>query len=378
MRILQLNNMGIQWGLENSAEAHFRQILEARDDLDFRILRDKKLETFPNMRVVTPSRFTRSLPWSLRSLFRLGQAIRIIRRDHVQLVHSVALWPHGVIGWLAARLLGRKCCITMVGGIAEIYRHGRWMHHVALFCLRRYDVVTVTGRRTRDFFVEKGVDPNRIVLMPNVADVEKFRPDPSVPKEYDVVSTNRLYPVKNLGVLLRAVAKVKEERPDLRVAMGGSGSEEANLKALAKELGLEGTVEFLGWLDDIPDVLRRSRLFLLTSRAEGFPIAVLEAMATGVPCVVSNVGDMPEVARDGWNARVIEDCDDLDAFAEAILSLLEDPELYERISRNALAVRETHSFEAASRIWKQILDRIEGELESAGPRPPARRNSTGD
>lgn len=366
MRILQLNNMGIQWGFEHSAENQFRALLAARDDLDFRVLRDKKFETLPDITVVTPPRFIRFLPWSIRSLFRLGQAIRVVVRDDVRFVHGVHLWPHGILGWIAARLLGRKCGVTVVGGSAEIYRLGPMMKRLALHCLRRVDVVIVTGGRTREHFIEKGVDPGRIVVIPNVTDVDRFRPDPVVPKEYDVVSTNRLYPVKNLGVFLRAVAKVKGKRSDLRVAVGGTGSEESRLKALSHELRLEGTVEFLGWMDDVPGTLRKGRIFLLTSRAEGFPIAVLEAMATGLPCVVSNVGDMPDVARDGWNARVIEDCDDVDAFADAVLSILEDADLHDRLSRNALAVRETHSFAAVSRIWRDVLGRIESEIDPAG------------
>ena len=131
------------------------------------------------------------------------------------------------------------------------------------------------------------------------------------------------------------------------------------LEQLASELGIADRVEFVGQRDPagVADILRQGRVFVLPSRHEGLPMSVIEAMVCGVPCVVSDVGDIREVAEDGLNAFVIDSCDDVDAFAGAVSTLLSDPVAWALFSTRAAAIRDTRSYEAAARKWRQIFER---------------------
>ncbi|MFH1279819.1 MAG: glycosyltransferase family 4 protein [Candidatus Eisenbacteria bacterium] len=358
MKVLQVNNMGFSFGVDQPARDHFRGLLEARPDVEVILLRNAPLPSMPEIEVVALPEAVRALPWFFRSLWRIGQAVRAVRRRKIDFVQGIHLWPAGMVAWAAATLTGRPSGVSIVAGSREIHYLGRFMRPVALFALRRCEVVAVTGSKTKEHLAGYGVDASTIRVIPNATDIDRFHPMEGVEKPYHVVSTNRLFPVKNLEVMLRALARVREEIPDLRAALGGGGPEEAKLRRLADELDLTGAVDFLGWLDDVPRTVNQGRIFALTSRSEGFPISVLEAMACGLPCVVSNVGDMADVAVDGKNAFVIDDCDDVEAFAEAMLRLLKDDDLRRRMGREALAVRETHSYSAVAAAWREIFDRL--------------------
>jgi glycosyltransferase involved in cell wall biosynthesis len=361
MKILQLNNMGARLGYDHSATNHFNAIIGSRPDIDLTVMRDSTLKSLPELQVVTLPRMIAALPAPFRITYRLVRSIVEIHRRRIDFVHGICLSPQIYTAWIAALLTRRKLGATLVAGIREVYLSGEMMARLALFVLRRTDVVAVTGEKTRSELVKSGLDPERVVVVNNVTDVKRFTPDPDRRKDYDIVSTNRLYPVKNLETMLEAIALVREKKPDLRVAMGGDGPEMEKLQKLSATLGLEDCVDFLGFLetDEVARVLNSGRIFALTSRAEGLPISVLEAMACGLPCVVSNVGDMLNVARHDWNGFIIEDCRDAKAFADAFLQILENPDVEERLSKNALEVRSTHSVEAVAMTWKRILNQLE-------------------
>ncbi len=368
MRILQINNMGARHGIDHATSNHFRGILAARPQAQLVLLRNVPLASHPEVLVHTLPRVVQALPGPLRSAYRLGQAVAAVRRHRIELVHGIHLWPHGLIAWAAGKLTGRPCAISIVAGQREVQLQGRTMQRIALACLRRCDAVIVTGARTRDHLQELGVPAHRLHVIPNLTDIDLFRPAPDVAREYEVIFTGRLYPVKNLPTLLRAVALLKEHLPHVRVAIGGDGPDRMALEAQARELGIGANLRFLGFLEDVQGALVRSRLFALTSRSEGFPISVLEAMSCGLPCVASDVGDMRDVLRDGENGFLVDDCDDAEAFAAAFRRILTDRALEARLSLGALGIRETHSYAAAGRLWDRILTPF--ERSGYGPQPP--------
>ncbi len=350
--------MGIGFGFEQSASNQFLSILAARPGVELRLLRDTPLESQPDVPVITLSLPLRKLPGILRTVCRLLQAVAGILRHKIDFVHGIHLWPQGFLAFISAKITGRKCAITIVAGSREVGLKGGLLQRAALYCLKNCDAVIVTGEQTRDHLIANQVSPSLIRVIPNLADMDHFKPASESSRRYDVVSTSRLYSVKNVETTLRALAIARETMPDLKAAIGGKGPERERLETLAADLKLGDGVEFLGYMEDVADVLNQGRLCILTSRSEGFPISILEAMACGLPCIVSNVGDMAEVAKHDWNAMVIDDCEDAPAFAAALLAVLGNAERESRLSRNALRVRETHSFEAASQAWAEVLEKM--------------------
>jgi glycosyltransferase involved in cell wall biosynthesis len=128
---------------------------------------------------------------------------------------------------------------------------------------------------------------------------------------------------------------VLDEISNTRLALVGAGEDEASLKDLARELGIEGAVSFLGWHPEIPEFLKDADLFVLPSLWEGMPNVVLEAMASGVPTVATEVGGTPELVLEGETGVLVPPADS-DALARSIITLLQDRELRSRMGQQAL------------------------------------------
>ena len=150
---------------------------------------------------------------------------------------------------------------------------------------------------------------------------------------FHVVSVGRLDAQKDLPTLLRAWQRIERLLPGARLSLAGRGPREARLRALARSLGL-ARVEFLGFVDAIPALLQSADCYVQSSRWEGFGLAVAEAMAAGLPVVVSDVDSLPGLVDDGRTGRVVPAGND-GLFAERMLELARDPALRERLGTAA-------------------------------------------
>ncbi len=145
-------------------------------------------------------------------------------------------------------------------------------------------------------------------------------------KEDDValISMGDLVPRKNYSVALRAIAKANN--PHLHYFVCGKGPELQHLQDLAKELGIEEQIHFLGFRTDVRELLAAADIFLFTTLQEGLPRSMMEAMASGLPCVVSKIRGNVDLIEDGKGGYLCPSTDE-EAFAQAIKSLAENPEL---------------------------------------------------
>ncbi|MFO0687461.1 MAG: glycosyltransferase [Myxococcota bacterium] len=143
-----------------------------------------------------------------------------------------------------------------------------------------------------------------------------------------ILAVGNLYPVKDHATLLRALP----ELGDARVAIAGRGEEEPHLRRLAAELGIESRVHLLGLRNDVDRLLAAADVFVQPSRSEGLPLAVLEAMAAGLPVVATRVGGMGEAVVDGETGLLVEP-ERPDILAGALRRLLGDEALRSRLGR---------------------------------------------
>jgi L-malate glycosyltransferase len=139
-----------------------------------------------------------------------------------------------------------------------------------------------------------------------------------------VATVARFHPVKDHATLLRAFALAATSRPDVDLLLAGDGPLRPDLERLAAELEIAKRVRFLGVRSDVPELLRASDLFALTSVSEAASLTLLEAMASGLAVVVTNVGGNPEIVRDGVEG-LLAPRGDAAAIADALGQLLDDP-----------------------------------------------------
>ena len=154
-------------------------------------------------------------------------------------------------------------------------------------------------------------------------------------KDEDIVliSMGDLVPRKNYGAAIRAIAKAND--PRLQYMICGRGPELENLQALAKELGVENQIHFLGFRTDVKELLTGADIFLFTTRQEGLPRSMMEAMASGLPCVSSRIRGNVDLIEEGVNGYTCL-TDDVDGYAAAIAKIATDSELREKMRQNNL------------------------------------------
>lgn len=353
---------------DRSVWNHIFPITNLKDIESITIVRDVPGPEMMKVRYVTP-RGKRTTSSILRFPIRLGSMIRFSKMEKPILVHSYLLFPHGYLTFLAGKLTGRKIGVSLIAGPVEVfilggspignYAYCNPLPHLTIFCrltlslLKKFDIITVTGTYTRNFLISKGIESNKILVLPHVVD-ERFRPM-DVEKEYDLVYIGRLTPVKHVETLIRATAEVEKSLPSIRVAIVGDGEERNGLEILAVSLGLSKHIDFVGYQANAWEWYNRSRLSVLTSEREGLPYSVIESLNCGVPTIVSDCGDVNDVVKDSYNGRIVQDYRDYRAYAHAIIELLTQPEILEEYSRNCLETIDHSSSSPIESVWMKIV-----------------------
>jgi glycosyltransferase involved in cell wall biosynthesis len=160
--------------------------------------------------------------------------------------------------------------------------------------------------------------------------------------------------------LLRALPRIRELIPGVRLVLVGEGPLEGQIRDQIRELGLDGAVVFTGARDDVPRIASIFDVFALCSVQEGLSIALLEAMALGKPAVVSRVGGLTEVVEDGKQGISVPPADSV-ALAEAITTLLSQPELRDRMGvaaqRRASHFGIQESVRRVEEVYEELLQR---------------------
>jgi glycosyltransferase involved in cell wall biosynthesis len=150
-----------------------------------------------------------------------------------------------------------------------------------------------------------------------------------------IITAGRLSEEKGLDVLLEAFAQVTQKIAKVHLLILGKGPLEGVVKGLSRKLGLDSSVQLLGFRRDILPYLALSHLYVNSSLYEGLPMSLLEAMAAGLPVIASTVGGIPEVVEGNMTGILVEPGDP-QSLADAMLILLKDQALVERLRQNAV------------------------------------------
>jgi glycosyltransferase involved in cell wall biosynthesis len=192
---------------------------------------------------------------------------------------------------------------------------------------------------------------SNVGAMPNPLTVPIGEPSPLTEKV--VVALGRLSYEKGFDLLVEAWAKVAAQHPDWTVRVYGTGPEEMALRAQIEAAGLDGRVELMGQTDDVPRALREASALAMPSRAEGWPLVLGEAMATGVPCVAFDCAPgIREILSDGEDGIVVAP-GNVTGFAEALGRLIADEETRRRMGAQALVSVQRFSPDAVADRWER-------------------------
>ena len=210
------------------------------------------------------------------------------------------------------------------------------------------------------------IESSKITVVYNGIDIARFEGLVSTGDESRLLvgTVGHLAPIKGHDVFVRAAAVISARRPEVRfIVVGEDKSPEMihrrSLERLVNELGVSGIVSMPGWRDNMPSVLSSLSLFVSAARSEPFGLAIVEAMAAGLPIVATASEGALEIIEDGVSGKLVP-ADNPEALAEAINDLLDNPHERSRLGRNAqLAARERYSLQRMAteteRVYSEVL-----------------------
>jgi glycosyltransferase involved in cell wall biosynthesis len=312
---------------------------------------------------------------------RVLTALRqIVVRHDINLIHAhdhkTDLFAYLLRRWLWRRqltLLSTAHAWVMLGLKGKIYRR------LDLSLMHRFDHLIAVSHATKDEMVHAGVPSNLISVIHNGIDTEtwapkqkpsSFRDELNMGEGFPVIGyVGRIMPEKDLETWLRAAALVAQKYPRARFVLVGEGKDGttlSQLKNLAAGLGIAERTYFPGYRSDLLPVYASFDLFLLSSRREGLPNSILEAMAMGVPVVTTDVAGAKELVVDGKTGYVSPQ-GNAEGIARALMVLAESERLRKRMS-NAARTRVEREFSFSTRLQRieALYERVLG-LEYQAP-----------
>lgn len=252
-----------------------------------------------------------------------------------------------------ARLCGRPVVVNYRGGeAAEFLRHA---HRRVRMTLKLAHAVAVPSGFLQRVFAEHGMSTR---IVPNIIDTARFHPEGmrGMPKAIpNIVIARHLEALYGIDVALEAFALLLKSVPNARLTIAGIGPMKKRLHDQVNALGIASRVLFAGKLgtNEVAALMRTSDLMLNPSRADNMPNSVLEAWASGLPVVSTNVGGVPHLVRDGETA-VLVPRDDAAAMADAMRRVLVEPGMWWMLRENGLAEAERYTWTRVKPLWMSI------------------------
>jgi glycosyltransferase involved in cell wall biosynthesis len=252
---------------------------------------------------------------------------RMIRAGKYDVVHSHS-WGVLLESALAALLARAPCLIHTIHGNYLEYSPGlvprlkKSLRHLAerLMAYRHDRIVTVSDSIQHYVRRDIGLPASRMTTIHNGIPCVAAPLGPRA-AGFTFMTVGRLAGIKNHAMMLRAFTTILRTQSNARLQIVGDGPERPNLEALVRELGVDGSVDFLGFRNDVGGLLAAADVFLMSSHHEGISIAILEAMCAGLPVIATRVGGVAETVQHGVTGLLVADNDER-AMVEAMQALM--------------------------------------------------------
>jgi glycosyltransferase involved in cell wall biosynthesis len=176
-------------------------------------------------------------------------------------------------------------------------------------------------------------------------------------KIYRIISLGRLIPIKGFDRLIKAFSNIASSYPEWLLEIWGDGPSRIELNNTILSLHLEDRIKMPGITKDPYQELSKSDLFVMSSHTEGFPMALCEAMACGLPVIRFDCPSGPrEIIRDGMDGILVPN-DDIDALAKAMANLIENPDIRDQLAHNARDIVSRFGIEGIAAQWETVIDK---------------------
>jgi len=285
--------------------------------------------------------------------------IQIIRKYDIDIIHAHSTIPTGLIGVLVSRLIKKPVFITAHGMDVNNFMEHTLFKRLITYSLSNSDKVIAVSKDLKGKMTSLGINPDKIKVLRNGVDTGRFKPtkDNFIHRTYDLPDDTLLIlfvgymdTFKGIFELEEAFSRMKDK--NVALIMVGEGPKKADLEKKVLGHDLKEQVVLTGAVprEDIDKYYKSADIFVLPSHSEGIPLVILEAMASGLPVIATNVGGLSEVVDDGENGFLIHP-KDVENLATKLERLIDDPRVRERLASNSVKIME-NEFSIQGKIEK--------------------------
>jgi glycosyltransferase involved in cell wall biosynthesis len=271
-----------------------------------------------------------------------------------------------VIGFFAT-LFTKTKRITTVHGWTQVDFKVMMYELIDKIVIRYYDKLIAVSEDIKKQLLSYAVPRNKIFVVHNGIDVARFSPrkkgklkrEFKISARYKIIGTiGKLSKEKGHKYFLKAATEIKKKYSNVKFVIVGEGALKRKLKTLAKKVKIENSVIFVGFREDIPEILDDFDIFVLSSVREGIPLVLLEALAKAKPVVSFEVGGIPEVITNGETGILVQ-ARNYKSLAENVVSLLNKPQLAKKIAKKGQErVKKDFNLEAMTDKYQEIYQQI--------------------
>ena len=283
--------------------------------------------------------------YGLLPFFFLGELfalVKMLRHHHFHLIHAHWLIPQGMVAVAAGYLTGSKIPLLSTSHGGDLFGlQGAILNRIKRWVIIKSRALTVVSRNMIDAVERLGVRKKEIYVIPMGVDLKKrFVPAETMRGSDKLLFVGRLVEKKGLHYLIHAMPLILNRHPHVTLCIAGDGPEKSNLKRLCKDLGIKGSVRFLGAVRNelLPALYQMSDIVVFPSviaddgDREGFGLVLVEALGCECPAVVTDLSAMEDIVEDGKTALVVPQ-KNVRKLAEKIVLLLENPKMRESLGR---------------------------------------------
>lgn len=298
--------------------------------------------------------------------------VDVIINHKIDLLHVHYAIPHASAAYMARQILLKQnidvpVVTTLHGTDITLVGRDKTYSPVVTFSINESAAITAVSKNLRDetyrnFKIEKDIE-----VIYNFVDVKRFGKKPVTPfrqvispeNEKILTHASNFRKVKRVDDVIKIFAKVCKKVPT-KLLLVGDGPERSRIEEFSRTEGVCQNIRFLGRQEEMEEILAITDLFILPSESESFGLVALEAMASSVPVISTNVGGLPEVNIQGVTG-FLSNMGDVDDMAANTLKLLQDEQLFEKMKKNALAQALNFDLENIVPQYEDLYQRVTGK-----------------
>jgi len=288
----------------------------------------------------------------------------ITKEYDIDIIHAHSVIPTGLIGVIIAKIMRKPVFITSHGMDINNFENNYFFKKLITFSLNNCNKAIAVSEDLAKKMGSLGIDQKNIMVLRNAVDTDRFKPikNKDLRKYYKIKDNNILIlfvgyldAFKGIFELIDAFYEVNKNKDNIKLMVIGEGPKENELKKKVSKLDLEKSVIFTGNINpnDMPPYYQNADIFVLPSYTEGLPLVLIEAMACGLPVVVSNVGGIPEIIEDCKNGFLIPP-KNVKELSEKLGIIIKDNDLKRDFSKRSVEIIYESSLNIENKINELI------------------------